>query len=419
MSTSITGRMTARQAVESWRDFASSLQVTASNGKPLSWTEYLKKYGDAKADERTLVGPVVFPAFADQVLGFEVGQTLHAEVSGKEGRPDFTPADAVTHPFVFEVKGTEAGLALAHNDVQVIRYLTEGRNRIKRVVLTNLYGLRVFSLADADQGLTETLYVDLYALASIPGLTDAAAHPHAQRLADFLSSHRFQRLDGPQKIDRVRKAPPWNPGLEVTDTDWLLRRLYSVVESIRQDVDLKVRGLDQLRDPTIVPAGDLTLIERELRELDKRVGSTDADADQRTLDDYLAAGNRTKAFLAVDQFVAHSAFYTATRLLLVRSWEDSGLLASPVLYDGGFDALMTALDNVGEVVRTAFDRAGELYPDLFSRHNAFSWYRPSEQVYVDAVYELANTYLGDLSDDVLGEVYQQQLARLDRKQLGQ
>jgi len=121
----------------------------------------------------------------------------------------------------------------------------------------------------------------------------------------------------------------------------------------------------------------------------------------------------------VDQFIAHTAFYTATRLLLVRAWEDSGLLTSPVLYNGGFDALMTALNDVGQVVRTAFDRASEFYPDLFSRHNAFSWYRPSHQVYVDAVYELANTYLGDLSDDVLGEVYQQQLARLDRKQLGQ
>ena len=68
---------------------------------------------------------------------------------------------------------------------------------------------------------------------------------------------------------------------------------------------------------------------------------------------------------------------------------------------------------------TAFVRAGDRYPDLFARHNALSWYKPSEDVYINAVYDLANTYLGDLSDDILGEVYERQLARVDRKQLGQ
>jgi hypothetical protein len=33
---------------------------------------------------------------------------------------------------------------------------------------------------------------------------------------------------------------------------------------------------------------------------------------------------------------------------------------------------MTALLDIGEVVSTAFGRAGAKYPDLFSRHNAFS-----------------------------------------------
>jgi len=289
-----TGTLTARDAAAAWREFAGSLKVVAPNGKTLTWTEYLTRYGDRKPDERKLVGPVAFPMFAARLLGFDVGKTLHAELSGKEGRPDFTPADAVTHPFVFEAKGTEAGLALSGHDEQVGRYLREGRSRIKRVVLTNLYGLRVFALAADGHAVQQTVSVDLYALVAIPGLSDAAARPDAQALADFLNTHRYRALDGPQKIDRVRQAPPWNPGLEVTDTDWVLRRLAEVVESVRQDVILKVRGLDQLRDPTLVPAEDQALIERELRELDKRVGSTDAAADARDLDAYLKAGERTK-----------------------------------------------------------------------------------------------------------------------------
>lgn len=385
----------------------------------MSWTDYLRRYYDGRADERSVVGPVVFPAFAEQMLGFEVGQTLHAEVSGPEGRPDFTPGDAVTHPFVFEVKGTDAGPSLAGHDEQVTRYLREGRSRIRRVVLTNLCGLRVFESRPGGPDAIESLFVDLRILATIPGLRDAVAHPHAQRLADFLNDHRFRRLDTAQKIDRVRQAPPWNPALEVTDTGWVLSRLGAVVETIRHDVATKVHQSDQLRDRELVPPEDRLLIERELRELDKRVGSTDTAADGRSLADYLTAAGSSQPGLAMQQFVAHTAFYTATRLLLVRAWEDGGLLTSPTLYNGGFDTLMSALQNISEVVRTAFSRAGQKYPDLFSRHNAFSWYEPTEAVYVDAVYELANTYLGNLSDDVLGEVYQQQLARLDRKQLGQ
>lgn len=58
----------------------------------------------------------------------------------------------------------------------------------------------------------EILFIDLRALATIPGLTNAVSRPHAKRLADFLNNHRFRRLNPRQKIERVRQAPPWNPG---------------------------------------------------------------------------------------------------------------------------------------------------------------------------------------------------------------
>lgn len=233
-----------------------------------------------------------------------------------------------------------------------------------------------------------------------------------------MNEFRFQSLTIEQKIERVRTAPPWNPGLEVTQPAWVLARLDSVVEEIRADVAAQVDA-GYLLDVTWLPAADRVLVLTELREMDKRVGSSDTDADGRSLVDYVSASSKSKAGLAVQQFIAHTAFYTATRLLLVRAWEDSGLLSPALLYNGGFHNLMVALDSVTAVVRAAFGRAGDKYPELFTRHNAFSWFTPDEPVYVNAIYDLANTYLGDLSDDILGEVYQRQLARVDRKQLGQ
>jgi len=325
----------------------------------------------------------------------------------------------VTHPFVFEVKGTSEGPQLAGHHEQVLRYLQEGQKRIRQVVLTNLSGLWVYELDHTGSALSDVLFVDLRTLALSPTITDPAISGSAARFAQFISQYRFQVLDDDQKLNRVCAAPPWAPGLEITSTDWVIGRLSSVVQAIQEDVRSKVLSHDQLRDATIVPAEDRLAIERELRELEKRVGGTDAEVAGRSLEAYLGGGERSRPRLALQQFIAHTAFYTATRLLLVRAWEDSGLLESPALYNGGFAKLMEALDSISEVVDTALHRAGQKSPALFSRHNAFSWYRPSDPTYVHAIYELANTYLGDLSDDVLGDVYQQQLERLDRKQLGQ
>ena len=409
--------VSAETAVRMWREFAYKLQVTTPNGSSVSWVEYLKRYAQGRADERIIVGPVAFPAFAEQLLGYEVGRTLAPERSGAEGRPDFTPADAVTHPFVFEVKGTDGGVALSNHEEQVTRYLVYGHERIKRVILTNLYGLRVFELDEYARGAIEVLAIDLRALALMP-VEYAIKDSGGQHLAQFLNDYRFRELSLQQKIQRIREAPPWNPGFEATDPIWVLRRLDSVVEAIRSDVRIKVNS-GYLLDPTVLLPADRPLVERELRELDIRVGSKDTDVRTRTIQDYVSAAASSRPGLALQQFIAHTAFYTATRLLLVRAWEDSELLSPAALYNGGFDHLMSALENVSEVVATAFVRAGNRYPDLFARHNALSWYKPSEDVYINAVYDLANTYLGDLSDDILGEVYERQLARVDRKQLGQ
>lgn len=410
--------MDAADAVDAWRKFASTIRVLAADGTTsITWVKYLDTYTNGRTDERTTVGPTVFPAFAEQVLGFKMGATLAAENPGSEGRPDFTPADAVTHPFVFEVKGTDGRHALAGHDSQVSKYLTEGHARIHRVVLTNLYGLRVFKL-DTRGNLNEVESINLRGLALMPR-SYAIADINAQKLADFINNYHWKELTRDQKIERIRQAPEWNPGLEVTSSDWVLVRLDSVVESLRANVALQVSS-GALFETTILPTGDRALVERELRELEKRVGTKDADAETHTLSQYAGASRNTNMGLALQQFIAHTAFYTATRLLLVRAWEDSGLLVPAALYDGGFDKLMRAMaEVVSEVVEHAFSKAGVKYPDLFRRHNAFSWFTPDENEYVDALYDLANTYLGDLSDDILGEVYQRQLARVDRKQLGQ
>jgi len=91
-----------------------------------------------------------------------------------------------------------------------------------------------------------------------------------------------------------------------------------------------------------------------------------------------------------------------------------------MLYDGGFDTQMTRFDNlVRDVVAHSFTRAGDRYRSLFSQRTSYSWYVPDETTYGEVIYELATTYLGAIESDILGRVYEQLLADIDRKLLGQ
>jgi hypothetical protein len=189
--------MSARtlNAVQAWRQFARAHHVVWASRRR-SWLEHTK--GDGYIDEARVIQPVMFPAFAEELLGFTTGLNLAPEESGAEGIPDFTPADSVTHPFVFETKSTAEGTELSGHEEQVRRYLIDGRPRIKKVALTNLVGLRVFELDEHGQ-ITEKYSVPLKGLLSGPE-SEVAAGVYAERLANFIDEFSRKELTLKEKL---------------------------------------------------------------------------------------------------------------------------------------------------------------------------------------------------------------------------
>jgi tetratricopeptide (TPR) repeat protein len=403
---------TPLEAVRLWRQFADNTYVEW-NGQRRTWGQHIA--GAGAVDEERLVQPVVFPRFASELLGFEVGVTVAAERIDAEGKPDFTPADAVTHPFVFEVKSSREGDALAGHDAQLRRYLIFSRPRIKRVVLTNFVGLKVFELDQNEPRCTAE--VNLRALlqgdeALAAGLRDA------RNLLDFLANFRFRHLSLDEKIDQIRRAPEWNPVVEVTSSTWVSARLDRVVGVLTQDVSSQIGG-GVLVDPAHASDVERQRVTAELRFLAWRLGADWEEANANDLDDFLSARQDSVAEKALRQYQSHLAYYASTRLFLVRIWEDLGLL-EPILYDGGFDHWMAVFEgDISEVVARSFLRAESRYRSLFAQQNSYTWYRPRVEALAEAIYELANTYLGSIESDVLGEVYERLLERIDRKLLGQ
>jgi hypothetical protein len=398
------------EAVRAWRRLANGVVVTWG-GNQRTWAQHIA--GNGYADEEQLVQPIAFRRFAEELLGFTMGVNLAPELLRDGVKPDFTPADAVTHPFVFETKSTNLGRDLAAPE-QVERYLRDGAPRIRRVVLTNLVGLRVFDL----DATGPRLILDVNLRGLIDGHEDTVSTTgDARRLAQFLDEYRRKVLTRDEKVLGIRQAPAWNPLFETTSPDWLSARLDAVVQVLSRDVADRI-ATGALEDPVALAPEERSQILDELRELEWRLASEERAA-RTSLGEYLAAPADSDPGLALRQYAAHVAYFAATRLMLVRIWEDLGLL-EPHLYDGGFDTWMGRLDGVlADVVSQSYRQAMRRYPSLFDRRNNYTWFEPSPGAYVDVIYELANTYLGAIEADVLGTVYANLLERVDRKLLGQ
>ncbi len=408
------GSYLSREAVRRWRQFASETTVTYK-GETRSWAAHIT-HREGYADEEQLVQPRVFPLFVRDLLDFEVGISLAAEKFDRGGRPDFTPADAVTHPFIFEIKSTNLGTALQGWDNQVLKYLTGSSQRIKRVVLTNLVGLKVLELDNSGQGLVSILSIDLGQLL-LGDLDMAAALGSAQDLERFLRDYRRRALSPEEKLQKARCAWPWVPALETTDADWLSARLDNVVVALTGDVRSQVAA-GVLGDDAQVHDVMRAQVEGELQQLEWRLADT-TDPPSRDLAAYVAASPSSLPGKALAQYEAHVAYFFATRILLVRVFEDLGLL-DPVLYDGGLNNWLERLqDALSDVVTHSFRRARRSYPSLFDQSNAYTWFEPRRDALVEVIYELANTFLGAIESDVLGSVYERLLERVDRKLLGQ
>lgn len=397
-------------ALNRWRAFATGMTISVG-GKPKTWAEYTA--GDGYADEERIVQPTAFPAFAEQCLGWTLQLNLAPEESDVEGKPDFTPADSVTHPFVFETKSTNKGRELVGFDAQIKRYLQDGAPRIKSVLLTNLVGARIQVLND--KGELSTKYeVNLRGLLTGP-IESAAGTSDARKLADLFEDFGRKKLTADEKISRIRSAPEWNPVVEVTNSNWILARIDQIVASLTSNVLDQIKN-GALQDSSTTSAEERKQILSELRLLATRLGQTDTDSLQ--LESFINASDSSVIGKALQQFGAHVAYYAATRLMLVRVWEDLGLL-DPTLHDGGFDKQMDRFSGVlRDVISHAFTKARSRYRSLFDQRNGYTWYEPNADTYVDVIYELANTYLGAIQSDVLGQVYERMLERIDRKLLG-
>jgi len=377
---------------------------------------YLEYASGSWKDERKLISPIIFPKFLEQILNFNLGETIGTQEIAAEGRdiPDYIPVDTRTHPFVFDCKGMDTK-HLSKWCSQIKRYL-EGQH-LRYGILSNMRDLDVYTLESEEEiGSYEFSFMQLYKDYK-EDLANILEKENTKRFLSFVERFRYIPLAADEKFKRVAEGKPWT-GKENLNIDLLTRRLHHVVECIHEDVIINKETLillgegDPDRAKAIAQEAESIASEIEFgREL--KEGSVE------TFEEIMKASSKSILGRTLNIFFYRVAYFTMTRLLLARAWEDIGFIDQS-LYDGGLAKWYENFNReIYRVLKYAFGLAAERYKWLFNIDNNYTWYEPSDDTLIEVLYELSNFNLGKLNQDVLGTIYEEYIDQVDRKRKGQ
>lgn len=383
-----------------------------SEGRATNYLEY--SLGSWK-DEIKLIAPVIFSKFLEQILGFKLGENIGTQerVSGGRDIPDYIPIDTRTHPFVFDCKGMDTD-KLSKWKHQIRRYI-EGQG-LKYGILSNMRDLEVFALESQQDDALGFSFAQIYK-DFIENQINILEEENTKNFLKFVELFRYKPLTIDEKFKRIAEAKPWT-GKEILNIDLLTTRLHYVVECIHKDAIANKETLLLLKDEdperVKVIAQEIELIASEIER-----GREVREASVKIFEEIIKAPPKTLLNKALDIFFYRVGYFTMTRLLLARAWEDIGFIDQS-LYNGGLAKLYENFNKeIRRVLKYAFGMAAERYKWLFNIENNYTWYEPSDDTLIEVLYELSNFNLGKLNQDVLGIIYEDYIDKVDKRQKGQ
>ncbi|MCK4328597.1 N-6 DNA methylase [candidate division WOR-3 bacterium] len=373
-----------------------------------NYLDYMKE--GTFSDEDDFIKPKLWNDFLSEILEFPKDEIL-PEFSPTAETPDFIPRETNIHPFIFEIKGTDTK-DLSNHYNKLSRYINTCS--VRWGVITNMRYLEVY-----EYPLKSPLQE--YSFSFLELYTNYKSHPkvildypNTKKFLAFVRHFSHKKLGLTEKIDYIRKARKWT-GKEALDSTILTDSIRKIVEILLSDTLSKKEELSLgLRfDP-----GRKREIENELEtiacELDRGRKPKES-----LLREFTGAKKGSVEYKTFYIYLSRVAYFTMTRILLARMWEDTGFIEES-LYNGGFDKWYDQLQReVERVLRQAFHFAGSKYYWLYSVPNNYDWYTPDNEALVDVLYEFSNFNLSKLNTDVLGRVYEEYVDRVDRKNKGQ
>lgn len=387
-----------------------------SQSKAKNYIEYMS-LDKIIADEKRLIQPILFPKFLEEILEYTKGENIYCEEGDKSGNyPDFVPTDRITHPWIFDTKGTDT--KDLHNHLKQIRRYIESY-QIKYGILINMRDVDVYSIDNKEEiELFNFNFVTLYK--EYKESTDKILESqNTKKFLNFISSFNHQDITRDKKLELLAEMSDWT-GLEYLNTDNLTIALRKITEWLY--LDIRNRKKEFLF--TINLSNDKERKQQIFNELIKtyeEIGSLTNDLEKYTIEYFINDENPSSNFFkATNVYFYRTAYFCLTRILLARMWGDIGFIERNVLYNGDFKKCYGYVNKkINEVLSWAFNLAGKKYSWLFLNENNYSWYTPSEDVLIDSLYELADFPIGKLDKDILGTIYENYVELIDKKNKGQ
>ncbi len=377
---------------------------------------YLEYASGRWTDERILIAPILFPKFLKKILNFELGKTIGTQENFLETGdfPDYIPVDIHTHSFLFDCKGMDT-LNLSKWYKQIKRYLES--LGLKYGILSNMRDLDVYTTYSTEE-------VEKFNFSFIELYKEFKENPdnilkseNTRRFFQFIEKFQYSELTFEQKFNKVMAAKNWN-GNETINIDLLTRSLYYIVEQTYDDIQLRRDELYSIKEydsnRAIKIAQEIEIIASEVQQ-----GRPIKTATLETFEEIFDSPSRGVLSKAFSLFFYRVSYYTMTRILLIRAWEDIGFIDQS-LYNGGLARLYKDFNKqIRRVLKYAYNLAAERYKWLFGIENNYTWYEPSEETLVNILYELSNFNLGKINQDILGTIYEEYVNKVDKKKKGQ
>ena len=377
---------------------------------------YLEYAAGDWTDERKLISPILFPRFIEEVLDFKLGETIGTQETAPESRdiPDYIPTDIRTHPFVFDCKGMDTS-DLSKWYSQIKGYI-ESQN-LTYGVLINMRDLDVYTSQSSEEIPTfDFSFLQLYK--DFKNNVDTILeNENTKKFIGFVQFFHCTKLTPDKKLERILNAEPWS-GTEPLNIELLTGRLHYIVERIHEDGRSRKEELFFKKETDPQTAISITQeIEIIASEIERRRGIREASS--AIFEEIIDSPSKSVLSRSLDLFLYRIAYFTMTRILLARTWEDIGFI-NQTLYDGGLAKWYNNFDKeIHRVLGHTFGLASERYKWLYKVDNNYSWYEPSDETLIEVLYELSNFYLGRIDQDVLGSIYEQYVDTVDKKQKGQ
>jgi len=226
-------------------DSFDKLYFEHSNGKCKNYLSYFTKNF---SDEKTLIQPIIFPAFLRDILNFTNLEYIPEKRNKANKAPDFTPIDTFTHDFIFETKGSDSSVRdLSKEFEQKSKFYLDQDPSLGMAIIVNMRDVIVYSKKTSMK--VENFSFNIFRIYQDWKNGIFSITKNVQNFLAFVDRFTCQELTSDQKLQRIIQASPhdekYSKYHDQIQNEKILASMRKIINKL--EVDASSQGIDSMR----------------------------------------------------------------------------------------------------------------------------------------------------------------------------